>query len=161
MAIDSINHKAAIVFIYFILMVVFENCNSQNLCPPCPASPSVNPNITFKLVDNGTGQNLFFGSQAKYNLSQIHVHHIIDGRPDTAYLIVDSVNQDFNLNIATVHNVDTIQFQIASQTPDIFLFYTSSPNRCCPLIKKLDRVSFDNVAVYPASGSSTIIQIKK
>lgn len=161
MIIGSINYRVGIVFMHFILMMVFESCDSQNRCPPCPAQPPVNPNINFKLIDNSTGQDLFFGNQAKYSTSQIHVHHIINGKPDTAYLIVNSTDGYFNLNVPTVHVVDTVQFQIASQAPDIFLFYTSSLNRCCPFIKHLDRVNFDGVVVYPGSGASPILEIKK
>lgn len=158
---NSINRKVVILSLYCILVAGFENCNSQISCPPCPAQPAVNPNINFKLIDNNTGQDLFFGSQAKYNVSQIHVYHVVNGKPDTAYLMVNSADEYFNLNVPPIHTIDTIQFQIASQSPDIFLFYTSSPNPCCPLIKRLDRVSFDGAIVYPSSGNPTIIEIKK
>jgi hypothetical protein len=143
-------------------MVAFtESCNSQKACSPCPGSPSLNPNIEFILVDSTTGQNLFFGAGAKYAASDIKIHHYVNGKPDTAYLTVHSDSQSLNLNVATIHAIDTVVFQIANQQPDIFLFSTSSSNKCCPLIKQLNSVSFDGTTVYSYADRSKIVTIKK
>lgn len=137
------------------------SCNSQKVCSPCPASPSINPNIEFTLVDSTTGQNLFFGAGAKYSVSDVKIHHYVNGKPDTAYLTAHSGNQSFNLNVTTIHAIDTVTFQIANQQPDVFLFSTSSPNKCCPLLKQLNSVSFDGTIVYTSANGSKIITIKK
>jgi hypothetical protein len=144
-----------------LVIIVVQSCNSQTKCPPCPASPSVNPNINFRIIDQATGADLFFATQPKYTFAQIKIRHVVNGKPDTAYLRIDANNKFFNLNVPTVHLTDTVTFQIGSQTADVFLFDTSTPDKCCPFIKQLNTVRFDGNAIYANADGTKIIEIKK
>lgn len=149
--------------IYLTIVLIpglLESCNPQTNCTPCPASPTANPNINLRTLDQATGANLFFGSQAKYTFAQLKIRHIINGKPDTAYLRIDSVDKSFNINIPTVHSTDTVTFQIDNQPADTFLFNTSAPDRCCGFIK-LNSVLFDGAIIYNSTDGTKIIEIKK
>jgi len=150
----------AIYLTIILIPGLLESCNSQTNCTPCPASPTVNPNINVRILDQATGANLFFGNQAKYTFAQLKIRHIINGKPDTAYLIIDSVGKSFNLNIPTVHSTDTVTFQIGNQAADTFLFNTSVPDRCCGFIK-LNSVLFDGTTIYTSADGTKVIEIKK
>src|SRR5882724_6688317 len=146
----------AIYLVIILISDLLESCNSQANCTPCPARPDANPNINFRVIDKVTNANLFFGSQAKYTVAQLKIHHIINGKPDTAYLRIDSVNKCFNLNIPTVHSTDTVTFQIVNQPVDTFLFNTSAPDRCCGFIK-LNSVLFDGTTIYTSADGTKIM----
>lgn len=159
----TINIVASLkVFIYLslLLFLLTTSCKSQINCPPCPAIISINPNMNFKVVDKSSNKDLFFGSNAPYSVKQISLHHIINGRADTAFLRIDTLNHYFNVNIPTVHTIDTVTLQIPGQRPDILLFNTSITGKCCP-IKVLTAVSYNGSIVYTANDGGNIVVLSK
>src|ERR1700712_3311751 len=92
------------------IMFFYSSCSSKSdkKCLPCPLALQQSPNLTFKVFDKATGNDLFFGVAPKYDVSQLKVHHIVNGHPDTAYLRIDTSNQKFNVRITPNHEIDTV-----------------------------------------------------
>jgi hypothetical protein len=148
---------------YLVIILIsglLGSCNSQKNCPLCPASPTVNPDFNFKIIDKTTNEDLFFGSSAMYDLNQIKFKHLINGKPDTTYLRIDTLNHSFNLDVPTIHSVDTVTMQITNLPTDILLFNTETPGKCCP-ITTLVSILFNGVVVYNKSDGDKIALLKQ
>jgi hypothetical protein len=99
--------------------------------------------------DKVSGNDLFFGSSAAYNPSQLKFKHIVNGNPDSVYFRVDTLDHYFNIAFPTAHRTDTVTMQLAGKPQDILLFQTSLIGQCCPRLV-LSSVSFNGVVVYTA-----------
>lgn len=116
------------------------------------------PNITFRVVDKTTSQDLFFGSSAIYSTTQLKVHHILNGHIDTAYLHIDSLNKDFNVRINAVHQVDTVTMNIADKPQDILLFKRTTTGGCCSTTY-LSSVTYNGTVVYTQKNGPEVIAV--
>jgi len=118
------------------------------------------PNINFRVVDRTTSQDLFFGSGAPYKVSQLVMRQIINGKPDSADLRVDTVKHSFNVAVPPSGHVDMVTMQIANKTPDTLLFNTGNTGGCCPRLVFFS-VSFDGAIIYtPADGQKVVVLAK-
>jgi len=136
---------------------VFDNTHK---CTPCPEAPTIEPGITFSVVDKTTGNNLFFGSGAIYKQSQIKVYHLVNGQPDSIHLIPDTTVGDFRMNVPTVHSTDTVTMNIASLPQDVFLFKTTIRGGCCSTLI-FDSVLYNGLTVYTPADRLVVVVIKK
>jgi hypothetical protein len=116
------------------------------------------PNLTFRVVDKTTGQDLFFGSTAKYTTSQLRVHHIINGHSDTAFLHIDTPNHYFNVGIIPANQVDTVTMDIADKPQDVLLFKTTTTGGCCSATY-LSSVTYNGIVVYTPKQGPTIVAV--
>jgi hypothetical protein len=132
--------------------------NSTNKCFPCPMALQAPPNLTFRVVDKTTSQDLFFGSTAKYTTSQLKVHHIINGHPDTAFLHIDTLNHNFNVRIMAVNQVDTVTMNIADKPQDILLFKRTTTGGCCSTTY-LSSVTYNGTVVYTQKPGPDIVAV--
>ncbi len=148
-------------FICLILVTLFETgCNPKSItkCGPCPALAQVLPNINFRVVDKTTNQDLFFGGP--YKVNQLKMHHIVNGKPDTVFLRVDTLNRLFNIFVIPNHRVDTVTMQVADKPQDILLFNTSTTGGCCPFLI-LSSVTFNGTVVYTHANGSDVVALRK
>lgn len=148
---------------YLVILCLFiSSCDSKHSsdCFVCPEAPTVNPNINIRIVDKVSGQDLFFGSQAPYKIAQLKLYHLVNGNPDTVLMRVDTINHYFNINIAPVHNVDTVTMQIANKTLDIFLFKTTIIGKCCSRLVFNSVLYNGNVVYTPANGPNVVVLTK-
>jgi hypothetical protein len=146
-----------------VLTLVATGCgtkSSATKCGPCPLFALVLPNINFRVVDKTTGQDLFFGASAPYKFNQLAVHHIINGKADTAYLRVDTLNQNFNLLVNPVHVVDTITMNIGNKPQDRLLFNIAVTGGCCSY-RYLASVTFNGQVVYNKSDGNKVVVLAK
>ena len=147
-----------------LLAVLIAGCNygpnSTNKCGPCPMYAQIEPNINFRVVDKTTNQDLFFGAGAPYKISQLVMHHILNGIADSVFLRVDSVNHSFNIFVPPAHRTDTLTMNIANKPQDILLFNTSMIGDCCPRLV-LSSVSFDGNVVYVTMDGSKVVVLAK
>jgi len=134
--------------------------NSTSKCGPCPLIATVLPNINFRVVDKTTGEDLFFAATPKYKLSQLKLRHIINGKPDSVFLRVDSAGKKFNIFVPPTGPVDTITMQVADKPQDKLLFKTGKTPGCCPVLV-LNSVSYNGTLVYThASGPALVLLAK-
>jgi len=141
---------------------ILAGCNPHSMtkCGPCPALAQVIPNMTFRVVDKTTSQDLFFGAQAKYKPAQLKMFHIINGKPDTAVLRTDTVNHYFNISLIPSHPVDTVTMQIAALPQDELLFKMGITPGCCPFVI-LSSVSFNGEIVYKSANAGSVVVLSK
>ena len=147
-----------------VLLSLFEtSCTStvsDKKCGPCPALTAIAPTMNFKVVDKTTGQDLFFGSKAKYSFSQLKMHYIINGKPDTAFLRVDTINQKFNIFISFGNTVDTATMQVADKPQDLLLFKIAKTGGCCSF-PFLNSVTFNGTVVYTHEHGPDVVVFSK
>jgi hypothetical protein len=154
---SKLNYNSLILILLFLSVI--SSCKSQSKCPPCPGRVSVNPNINFRIIGKDSNNDLFFDHNPQYNFSQIRIQHFINGKADTAYLRIDTVNKLFNVSVNTVHTVDTISLKVANLPSDILLFFTST-EKCC-LIKTLNSVTYNGAIVYNANDGAKVVTLAK
>jgi len=152
----------AFVFILsvFCFMASCSSSTHDNKCLPCPMALPAPPALTFSVVDKTSGADLFFGATAKYDTSQLKVHHIVNGHPDTAFLRIDAVNQKFNVRITANHEVDTVTMNIADTPQDILLFKRKTTGGCCSSTY-LSSITFDGVVVYQQGTDPQVTAVLK
>ncbi|CAN5124379.1 hypothetical protein BH09BAC6_BH09BAC6_26600 [soil metagenome] len=145
-----------------VLFVLAAGCNSKSAtkCGPCPALAQMLPNLTFKVVDKTTNDDLFFGSKAIFKTSELKMHHIINGKPDTAFVRVDSLNQAFHVYIFPAHRADTVTMQIANKSPDILVFNTTVTGGCCAFLF-LNNVLYNGAVVFTAANGPNVVVLAK
>lgn len=153
----SLNYVLACLVIAFIFTAGCSS-HSTNKCSPCPLSLQMAPNITFRVVDKTTSKDLFFGNAALYKTSQLKVHHILNGHPDTAFLRIDSLNQVFNVWINAVHQVDTVTMNIADKPQDILLFKRITSGGCCSTTY-LSSVTYNGMVVYTQKPGPEVVAV--
>ena len=150
----------AFISLFCLLVVGCSSPQSASKCGPCPLYAQIEPNISFRVVDRTTGQDLFFGTAAPYKPGQLKMYHLINGKPDTAFLQVDNVNNYFRIFVAPVHRVDTVTMQIANLSRDILLFETTLTGDCCPRLN-LASVSYNGTVVYTAANGPGAVVLPK
>jgi hypothetical protein len=152
----------ALIFVFFFTIVFFiSSCGSSTKdkkCLPCPVALQAPPNLTFRVVDRTTGNDLFFGASAKYDTSQLKVHHIMNGHPDTAYLHIDAVNQKFNVRIMANHEIDTVTMNIADKPQDILLFKRVIGTGCCST-SYVSSITFNGTVVYRQGDAPQVVAV--
>jgi len=135
--------------------------HSADKCGPCPEIAEMLPFLNFQLVSKTTGNNLFYGSAAPYHLSQLSVHHIVNGKPDSAMFRADTTTQSFVVSVVPNQRkpvmIDTITMKIADLPTDTLLFNTGINSGCCPFLH-FNSVSYDGLVVYtPAIGFKLVV----
>jgi hypothetical protein len=146
-----------------LLSLVTAGCNtnkSTTKCGPCPLYPVAAPNIAFRVVDKTTNLDLFFGSSANYKISDLKMYHVINGKPDSIILNVDSVDRYFRIFVIPEHMVDTVTMQIANKPQDVLLFTNAVTGGCCSR-QYLSSVSFNGTVVYTNANGPSIIVLAK
>ncbi|MBB3056114.1 hypothetical protein [Mucilaginibacter gotjawali] len=134
--------------------------HSRNKCGPCPLIAVQLPHMLFKVVDKTTGDNLFYGAGAPYKYSQLVMHHLVNGKPDSVVLRPDSTFNSFYMYINTVHNVDTVTMQIANLPQDIILFNTSNTGGCCSFLM-LNSISYNGNVVFTSANGPNLVTLQK
>jgi len=146
-----------------MLLLVFASActsNSTNKCGPCPLIAVVLPNLNFRIVDKTTGEDLFFAASPKYKIGQLKFRHIINGKPDSVFLRVDSAGKKFNIFMPPSGPVDTVTMQVADKPQDLLLFKTGKTPGCCSFLV-LNSVTYNGNVVYTrASGPDVAILTK-
>jgi len=133
---------------------------SRNKCGPCPLYPVQLPHMVFRVVDKNTGNDLFFGAGAPYKFSQLSMHHLVNGKPDTVIITEESNPDSFYAFINTVHMVDTVTMNIGNLPQDILLFNTATVGDCCPNLV-LNSISFDGNVVYTNTNGPSLVTLQK
>lgn|GEM_PF-1046231 len=148
-------------------LVLLQGCvtpTSSDKCGPCPEYAEILPSLNFQLVSKTTGNNLFYGSSAQYQLSQLSVHHILNGKPDTALFRADTTTQSFVVSVVPTQRkavmLDTITMKIANLPADTLLFNTGITSGCCPLLL-LNSISYDGTVVYTHTDGVKLVVLKK
>jgi len=118
------------------------------------------PNLSFRVVDKTTGQNLFFGSAPAYKISQLKMRLLVNGTADSAILRVDSANQSFNIAVIPNHATDTVTMQVAGLPQDMLLFNIATVGQCCPR-QILNSVLYNGATVYTAANGPAIATLAK
>ncbi|HEY8780467.1 MAG TPA: hypothetical protein VIM16_02540 [Mucilaginibacter sp.] len=156
--------KAVYIPLFLVILYLFTSCSQQgmdrNKCGPCPLYLQIEPNLSFRVVDKATGQDLFFSSPAPYTVAQLKIRHLENGKPDTVFLRIDSLDHYFNILIPTIHNVDTVTMQIATKPQDTLLFETAIVGKCCPRLV-LNSVLYDGTVVYTSSNNANVAVLSK
>ncbi|WP_295792072.1 hypothetical protein [Mucilaginibacter sp.] len=145
-----------------LLSVLLMGCtsNSTNKCGPCPAIATVLPNINFRIVDKTTGEDLFFAPSPKFKIGQLKLRHIINGKPDSVFLRVDSAGRKFNIFVPPSGPIDTVTMQVADKPQDLLLFKTGKTPGCCSFLV-LSSVTYNGNVVYTrASGPDVAVLTK-
>jgi len=134
--------------------------NTINKCGPCPLYAIVLPHINFRIVDKTTGDDLFFAAVPKYKISQLKFHSIINGKPDTAFLSVDSLDKKFTIFITNKGPVDTVTMQVADKPQDILLFTAGKTAGCCS-VPFLSSVVYNGTTVFTHENGPGIVILTK
>jgi hypothetical protein len=116
--------------------------------------------MNFRVVDESSGADLFFGSNPPYKFTDLKVFHIINGAPNALTVTVDTAAQHFNIAVAPYHATDTVTMQIAAKPQDILLFKTAQVGVCCTQLV-LSSVLFDGNVVYTSSGGPGVVVLEK
>jgi len=152
------------IIILALLSVLITSCrygpNPGQKCGPCPLYAEMLPNISFRLVDKTSNQDLFFGPGAPYKFSQLVMWHIVNGKPDSANLRIDTINHFFNVFVPPSHMVDTVTMKVANKPTDTLLFHTGSTGGCCPRLLLLS-VSFDGNTVYTTMDGNKVVVLQE
>lgn len=146
-----------------LLITLITGCGSKNTatkCGPCPLFALALPNINFKVVDKTTGQDLFFGASAPYKYKQLVMHHIINGKADTAYLHIDTLNRYFNIFVDPGHLVDTVTLNVADKPQDKLLFFTAFTGGCCSYMY-LNSVTYNGQVVFNKGDGAKVVVLAK
>lgn len=155
--------RAAFILLLFVLTTLACNKKTETkvICGPCPEYlTAVIPNLTFKIVDKVTGNNLFFGSQAKYKPGDLHFVHLVNGQEVSVFLRTDTVANDFNIATPVYNTADTITMQIGNLPKDEILFEMAVVGKCCPMIE-LAKVLFNGDVVYTSANATAVALLKK
>jgi len=146
------------------VIIIAAGCSSNNKdvkCLPMPMALQSPPNLTFRVVDKNTQQDLFFGTTARYNTSQLKVHHLLNGVLDTAFLRIDTAGHRLNVSITSNRNVtDTVLMNIADQPRDTILFKKTATVGCYPTTY-VSAITFDGKLVFSPQSSSTLAILEK
>ncbi len=152
-----------IVAIAFFL----QSCTTMpgsNKCGPCPEYAEVLPNLNFQLVSKTTGNNLFYGTTPQYQLSQLSIHHILNGKPDSVYFRTDTATQSFVVYVVPTQRkavmIDTVVMKIANLPTDTILFNTGVTSGCCPFLL-VNSISYDGTVVYNHSDGVKLVVLQK
>ena len=130
--------------------------NPGGKCGPCPLYAEMLPNINFRVVDKTSNQDLFFGPGAPYKTSQLVMWHIVNGKPDSVNLRVDTADHFFNVFLPPNHHIDTVTMKVANKPTDTLLFHTGNTGGCCSRLVLLS-VSFNGNTVYTTMDGSKVV----
>ncbi len=137
---------------YFIIASVFvAGCSSKTgECQGC-TDPTFVPNVSLKLVDQATKQDLFFGPGAKYNTAMLRIRHIEHGRVDSvpAELKIDTASHLLNFKLLYQNDVDTIAIQVGTQKPQVLYLGTGILNSCCTKVI-VTTATFNGALIFKA-----------
>ena len=153
-----------IVFFAIIISIVFS-CNKtintiEPSCGVCSAL-AVLPTVSFKYVDKITGNNLFFGNQPAYKISQLKVSRLYNGNNQDLIFFTDSIGQSFSIGITPkTYGGDTITMQIANLPIDKLIVKTHLIGLCCPYLTT-DSVFYNGNLVHTAANGPNVIAISK
>jgi len=127
---SSIN---GILILYLLfLSVTILGCSSETpKCPTCADKDPLNPTVNFRIIDKLTNRDLFFGKDAKFSLSNLKIHHLVNGLPDSAIVKVDTAKKVFKLKILYKNDADTLSLQIGGGKPDLLYIENSVAAQCC------------------------------
>ncbi|HWZ04647.1 MAG TPA: hypothetical protein VNX40_13610 [Mucilaginibacter sp.] len=151
---------ATVAALFMLAASCTTSIKSRNKCGPCPLEPVQLPHMNFRVVDKTTGKDLFFGSGAPYKISQLAMHHLVNGKPDTVLIAADTVSHIFFAYVPTVHMVDTVTMNIANLPQDILLFNTATVGDCCPYLR-LNSISFDGTVVFTNTNGPSLVILQK
>ncbi|HVW98502.1 MAG TPA: hypothetical protein VHA56_21225 [Mucilaginibacter sp.] len=131
------------------LAACITGCDSKSpdKCTPCPAILQLAPNLNFRVVDKATNTDLFFNDPAEYAISDLKMHQLINGHPDTVFLSVDTENKRFNVRVNPVGQIDTVIMKVGNKSQDTLLFSIATTKGCCSTTY-LNTVSYNGVVVY-------------
>jgi len=116
-----------------VLVISLAGCYANNgPCKGC-STTSFSPDVNLRIIDPTSRQDLFFGPDAKYNLSLLRIKHVEGGVIDSvpATYKVDSTTHLLNLRLLYQRPADTIAMQIGTLKPRLLVIYTSTLNNCC------------------------------
>jgi hypothetical protein len=154
-----------LVFIVLGMLTLFApgcttSTKSRNKCGPCPEIAEQLPNLNFRVVDKTTGNDLFFGAGAPYKISQLVMHHLVNGKPDSVFMRVDTASHSFYIFDAPNHPIDTVTMNIASLPQDIITFNTTVTGGCCPFLV-LNSISYDGTVVFTNKDAPHVVVLQK
>jgi len=144
----------------FSMLTMGCTSNSTNKCGPCPLIAAVLPNLNFRIVDKTTGEDLFFASTPKYKIGQLKLRHIINGKPDSVFLRVDSAGKKFNIFVSPSGPIDTVTMQVADKPQDLLLFKTGKTPGCCSFLL-LNSVTYNGNIVYTRENGPDVAILTK
>jgi len=129
------------------------SCSSPNggKCPGCDASIPFFPNVKFKLTDKQSNQDLLFGKDAKFTVSELKIRHVENGIVDSAnaQLTVDSVNHTFEMPVLYSNDADTITVQLGAAKPEVLYLSTGVLSSCCSKVV-VTEATFNGSILYQA-----------
>ena len=143
-----------IIYLAFLLLFTMS-CHStdSSACLKCADKEPLNPNINLSITDKLTGNDLFFGKQARFSLNQLKLHHIVNGKSDSCILKVDSSKQLFNINLRYKEDIDTVAIQIGNLKPDSLFISNDVADQCCLHIY-VTSASYNGAIVYKDSANT-------
>jgi len=80
-----------------------------------------------------TNAELFFGKNARFNISQLKIRHVEHTVVDStqATMSVDTVNHTINLPLLYQNDADTLSIQVGGLKPEFLYIATGVVNPCC------------------------------
>ena len=119
---------------YFLILVIpLAGCTSDSgACKGCSTAPFA-PDVNLKIIDPATKNDLFFGPNAKYDLSLLKFKHVEKGIIDSvpATYKVDSTKHLLNIRLLYQNPADTIAIEVGTLKPKLLVLSTESLNSCC------------------------------
>jgi hypothetical protein len=156
-----------IVYLAFLLLFTASCHTTDNsTCLKCADKEPLNPNINLSITDKLTNNDLFFGKQARFSSSQLKLYHIVNGKPDSCIVKIDSAKQLFNINLRYKEDIDTVAIRIGNMKPDSLFISNDVADQCCLHIYVTSAlfngsiVYKDSDNTYKAKDTSTLKVIK-
>jgi len=143
-----------IAYLAFLLLFTASCHTTDNsACLKCADKEPLNPNINISIADKITGYDLFFGKQARFSPNQLKLRHIVNGKPDSCILKIDSAKQLFNVNVKYKQDIDTLAIQIGNLKPDSLFISNDVADQCCLHIY-VTSASYNGAIVYKDSDNT-------
>jgi len=88
------------------------------------------------------------------------MHHLVNGKPDSVFMRVDTAGHSFYVFVSPIHPIDTVTMNIASLPQDMILFNTAITGGCCPNLV-LNSISYDGTVVFTDKDTPHVVVLQK
>ncbi len=147
------------LIIYSIAISSCKTSPPSSKCGPCPEYAMVFPAVDVRIVDKGTGADLFLSPGSPYKISDLKISSTYTENP-VNFTVDSSQNNNRFLRLYAFPS-QTFTLKLASLTADNLqvVLKTDSP-KCCPFIK-LDRVLLNDSTICNSCNFGQMVVIKK
>ena len=143
--------------ILFFIVIFFNGCsNNTGKCKNCSNGSLVSSILNLHVIDKATGQDLFFGSDPKFNYNQLKIYQTVNNKTDTTNVKVDNEKNLLYTTLNYQSDIDTLALQVGTLKPDVLYLTTRVTNPCCPVIKVVTAKLNGETIFRSDEGSNTI-----